>query len=514
MLKPNHTINRVSLVGIGGGLMTAAALYYPLYVLLPGRYLTNWQSGVPVIGNVMLIVAALLLVGTGFGAARGAGRPLPVWGAVAGMVAGMVAFLAVVGAGTAVIGSGDLLKHGLVPTESENAFLLLMVNATAGVMWWNYSGLWLMLLGGSVLGAVGGGLAQWRGLPEKRPFSTVPLQPVVATILFAGSMSSLLALIVTVAITALLGPQVAAAAEGFGWQLGSLSFMRIIASTAGELGWYGQGVMTGVQYPPLGASIWPMLSMLMLHLGLLGGLYWALQRLAADVDKSDQQQALVVAYLSAFFSGMGILVLPILVEDVLLRYLVLTGSAFIWILCIFLVRLVQSLEPVFFPHLGEPMGTWRWLRKSPLLAIAMTFPLAQLGQSGIGFWLLVITAVLALFLIPRNWRVGDGVNQLAQSLSVSFGAGLAIALPILVPISTSLGLLTLAVYAISWINGEPGLGDNTVPPPGFTLDDMLHAQVNNLYLFNGFALLSGLLLAAVLVGIAVLIVRLTVRRSV
>jgi hypothetical protein len=91
MNKANHTLNRISLVGIGGGLALIAALYYPLYVLLPSQYLADWQTGEPLVGVMLLFLALFLVVGTGYFAASQASGTTRASRRIKGALAGGIA---------------------------------------------------------------------------------------------------------------------------------------------------------------------------------------------------------------------------------------------------------------------------------------------------------------------------------------------------------------------------------------------------------------------------------------
>jgi hypothetical protein len=164
----------ISLIGIGGGLALMAALYYPLYVLLPSQYLADWQTGEPLIGVILLLLAPFLVVGTGYLAARQASgttrRSKLIRGALAGGIAGAIFFYGLGGAAAGVVGSRTILAYGLVPAENESPkeacrsphFIWLLSESVTGTIFWVYSTFWLTLLTGMLLGAIGGSI----GLPS------------------------------------------------------------------------------------------------------------------------------------------------------------------------------------------------------------------------------------------------------------------------------------------------------------------------------------------------------------
>jgi hypothetical protein len=69
-MEQDHTLNKVVLTGLVGGLALIATLFYPLYLLLPGNYVDEWTAGSQVVGLLLEIVAAPVAVATGFVAAR------------------------------------------------------------------------------------------------------------------------------------------------------------------------------------------------------------------------------------------------------------------------------------------------------------------------------------------------------------------------------------------------------------------------------------------------------------
>jgi signal transduction histidine kinase len=510
MQKPNHTINHVGLVGLFGGVATAAALIYPLYILLPGRYLADWPSGSSVLGSIFALIAVFIMMGSGYFAVRQAannGYKRIAWGAAAGGIAGAVAFILIIGAAMTMLGSAGLLEHGLVQSKTENEFMLVLVNVTAGVMWWSSIGFWVVLIGSVLLGTLGGWFASRRVV--ERPSQTPSLLPVAATILFAGALSSLVTLIITIAILVLLGPQVAIAASDLNWSAGTLTLSHMVDVTVTELGGLGRGELSGVIYPPMGASFGPMIATALLHMVALVACYVVMRRLARSSDKSDQRHALVNSALIGFLVAVSIPVLLLLEETDLVRTLILSISFFLWVMALLFLRNAQQIEHIFAPTGSEMPQNLRWLRSSLLFTTALVFPLSLIGQTIVAFWLLVITAVLVAVIIPRDWQGTRALNPLSHFMSALVGGGLAYALPMTVIISSALGLISLAVYAIPIISNEPF--ETFVVPAGQTLESLLSAQVNNLFLYSLYAFLAQLLVAVILLGIVGGVIRIVAR---
>lgn len=513
MQLPNHTINRIGIAGLLGGLVTTALLFYPLYVLLLGRYVENWQSGSPVLGWLAAVVSILALIGTGYWAAQYtpyAGGKRILLGAAAGVIAGMIVNVGVVAAGTAVLGSRTLLQHGLVASDTNEAFLILMVNNIAGTIWWIVVGLWVSLLAGGGLGCVGGWLADWRGEVVKRPSSTMPIMPILSAIWFSVMTSSFATYVITTAILVLLGPQVAKAAiENSEWRPGSVTIIQFLETAVLELSGKGGDPGTTVLYPPLLSSWLPILSTMLLFIGALVGLVMIVRRMAATNDKKLQLRVLDFASGGALFGGASIVIMSFLIsgEDAL-RTVVLIGSSVIWGLSLLLLRMMQNAEIYFYPK-KESHPYVRWLRNSPIPVMVLVYPLVILGQAGVAFWLLLITAVLVIILVPRDISIRKVmlremvVDRFAWILSLSVGTIIAIMLPLLIPLIIANGTIQLIVSSIAYIGSEPYTG--TLAPP-----DIL-TQINNLYLYNGSAILVAVLVGLLILGIAAIFLLIVTR---
>ncbi|MBN1312213.1 MAG: sensor histidine kinase [Anaerolineae bacterium] len=160
MNKINHFYNKLFLAGAAGGLVVTAALYIPLYVLLPGQYIDDWMQVPALLGPLCWLAAAGLLVGTGYLAARwvkaGSRWQASLIGALAGSVAVLIAFVGL-GAGAAgVLGARPILDWGYRPANDHLHLMQIGVDSLLGMMVWNYRVLWASILAGVGLGALGG----------------------------------------------------------------------------------------------------------------------------------------------------------------------------------------------------------------------------------------------------------------------------------------------------------------------------------------------------------------------
>lgn len=196
--KQNHILNKVCLVGLAGGLALIATLFYPLYVNLPA-YVAGWLTGSQLLSLALEIAAAPVTIATGFLAARwarpGTRQTGALFGALAGSVAGIVLYLGIGAAAAGVVGSGELLRHGILPVTGEGEMAHLVVKTTIGVIWWSYTAFWATLLAGIGLGAVGGLLAP----VDARP-SNLQLRSAVRVMLIPGIWFSTLLLVFNVLV--------------------------------------------------------------------------------------------------------------------------------------------------------------------------------------------------------------------------------------------------------------------------------------------------------------------------
>jgi hypothetical protein len=179
------------------GVAVVAALFYPLYVVLPESYVVDWQAGSESLGLILSIVAAVVLVLGGVLAARWGGsvtrRNGAKMGALAGGIAGTMAFAALGAAAAGTLGLGSALLRG---AEGSTASAVVQ---TAN---FTYAALWGMLLGGATLGALGGLLSPPdTGGEKQQDESAVRIAEVLSIRLL---LVSLLILVVAITTTPML----------------------------------------------------------------------------------------------------------------------------------------------------------------------------------------------------------------------------------------------------------------------------------------------------------------------
>lgn len=161
---------RTTLIGFLGGLGVTAALYYPLYVVVPWLYVPGWESGDLQKAWIGLGLAACLLLLTGFlaGLFTAGSRWKRLWaGAAAGLLAAGMAFCVYGAPAAGVFGSRLLLEYGFRPAPDDAQFVFLVMEPTIGVIVWTHLA-WLGLsLAGFLLGLLGGVLSpRLKSLPE------------------------------------------------------------------------------------------------------------------------------------------------------------------------------------------------------------------------------------------------------------------------------------------------------------------------------------------------------------
>ncbi|MEJ2750269.1 MAG: sensor histidine kinase, partial [Anaerolineae bacterium] len=170
MNKPNHFFNRISLFGLGGGLALMLVLYYPLAVVLPGRWIAGWPDGSVLLGWLLAVTAVPLTIGIGYLAARqSTSNHRQIIGGAAGGIATAVFYFGLGSAAAILRGSQAIWQHGLVPAASQDTFLWLLVVAVNGIIWWTLGGLIVVVLAGMLLGAAGGRLAPQQRSAEQGP---------------------------------------------------------------------------------------------------------------------------------------------------------------------------------------------------------------------------------------------------------------------------------------------------------------------------------------------------------
>jgi hypothetical protein len=176
---------RILTCGVIGGLLATYFLSFPLYLTLPGRYIPDWPGfASPWLGALGYLLTAVAAVSTGYAAARWdwqtTRRGRADTGALAGMIAGLVAY-ALIGAAAAAVASQEAVwRHGPHAAGDERAFIAIVVDCVIKSAWLPFLTFWGMFAGGTVLGCLGGWVADmdpaashWGATPPRRATASV-----------------------------------------------------------------------------------------------------------------------------------------------------------------------------------------------------------------------------------------------------------------------------------------------------------------------------------------------------
>lgn len=210
MIRPDATLNKIIAVGIAGGLLLIAVLFYPLYMVLPGSSVPGWPHSSPLLGLLLQTVGFGAAIGVGYVAARqtkAGSRPIGVlFGGVAGGLAGLVTFggLAVGAAG--LLSNLPLIRHDLVPAIDEIQAMSLLTNSVVWTIWGTYGGLLLALLAGIGLGAVGGLL--YLPTATAQPLDWRTLRAALKSTLITASFAGGIGYLATTTVYGLLEPAI------------------------------------------------------------------------------------------------------------------------------------------------------------------------------------------------------------------------------------------------------------------------------------------------------------------
>jgi signal transduction histidine kinase len=489
MYKPDHALTRFALVSFGGGVALTAVLTYPLYVLLPARFIENWPTGPDLSLIPFVFFAILLTLITGVVAAR----QLPLTsraqngaaGTVAGTIAGSVAFFMIGGSAATVWGSQMLLQHGFTPTQTEMEFLYYISESINNSMWYIFGSFWLVLLTAALLGTIGGFLtrshatsdpSRWAAFRQSPPHITSPAHLV-----------SLLSLFITTIIFSLLGQQVADAATDFA----------------------AEGFF--LTLPAAGIDFWPLFTTFLIYHLILAIHTWALwhnrQLYTTAVARRDYLGMIYTAVLATAF-------LPIVIGTAginLFNGYTLIAFLINFVFCLFLLWHANQVAKNF-PALWRE-GVWvaegvSWL------TVTLTFLLSWRGSFQLAFFVYVLGIIIFLSthrrdsLVSHADKITFSRRRLAHGLALSLSHILAITLPLMITPTVALGIVQVIVTAIPWINVVDGTSSPTNAVPD------LVEKIQQLYWLQPALLAAILTLSAVSIGIVLIVIKLLSRRKV
>lgn len=490
-VRVNPFLNRAAWVGLGGGILAAAALLIPVADSL-GGYL-GWNFTVSrFFGTAMAVLAMLIGVLAGFLAARWikpdglVGSTLS--GALAGLIGGVTAFGLLAAGFAAVDGATGLLDYGLQPASVADTARLLF-GAITGQFQAVHRMFINFLLMGLLYGSFGGLLA-WR--------KHTPAPEGIAWEGPAGLLVTLLAL-------------------GSGLALVGGTPALLVSETA-LLNMVAQAGLTNTM--PLFLSIFWVLGVPFLFF-LVSNIasYGLLRRELAAADSTAawhlHWRAFNFGLLGVIVpAGMGISLTFILAEAPLLTASLTLGIIFVtlvaavpffWQTVVIRQRLIGQLVRV-------PPAWFYLLVGASLLLPVLAFyalvrensywilPLAMLSEA-----LLVLGAFMARRKVSAPGQVAAWRMQAANSLAGWLAGAFALLLPVLPMLASASGILNLPVRFASVLDSQR-LG---YTPIGLTISSM-----TNETLLWGSAFFGGLLLLSVLViGLYLLVLGLRVALS-
>ncbi len=481
MDKPDHLLNRVSLAGVAGGLLLFVVLYYPVYVGLPGRVVSDWRNGSTLLSAFLVFLGLALLSFTGYWAARRAQLRTRRGNGLAGMFAGGLAawigYFSLMGAGAAVLGNADLFAQGTTAAASDEALVWLFAQAVMGVMNWSYGGMTAVTLAGLALGWLGGWLAPVGMENSERNWSRQ--WDNLGGISVAFTLSSLLTLVVTAVVYAPLGVELdgdAADATAAGFE---------------------------ITHSAAWADIGPLLAAFVVYLAGLTAVFLILRRSHRGQDAHFRWNS----QLSGYLNGGVAIILPLIVLPLVQRgtiaFRVVTLLGVLVTLGLGWALLRMTLNAA--AREDESDGRQRqWAEWGLFGASGTAVLLAWFGLTWIGVILLVAAVIFLAATRDRQPMPRPQPAQLlAQSFEVFLPGALALVLPTMVLSSPALGVLFLVVSTIphTMPGGEP-------TPSWFWV-----RQINQLFIAHHSMFLISLLLGGLLLGIMVGVLRLTLGRA-
>jgi hypothetical protein len=151
---------RAVLTGLGLGLLLSGVLFYPLHHGLPRTHLYNWESYYSPVGEVLVVLAAVLAAEGGGLAADWSRSPRPwqrlLLGALAGGLAGMVVFGSLGAAAGGAVGLSPMISWRSTYSNYFRTPAALLQTAI-----WTYGMFWVLAGGGALLGLLGSLRSAW-----------------------------------------------------------------------------------------------------------------------------------------------------------------------------------------------------------------------------------------------------------------------------------------------------------------------------------------------------------------
>jgi signal transduction histidine kinase len=484
--------NRMTLVGLGAGLLCAGALIFPVYDSIGGYLDWGWQVS-RALATGIAILAMLIGVLAGFLAARWT-KPASLLGsalsgALTGLIGGITSFGLLVAGFAAVDGGRGLLEYGLQPASVARTADLLYT-AITGQFQAIHRFTTNMLILGLLYGACGGLLA-WR--KAKTPAEGIAWEGL------AGWLATLLAL-------------------GSGLALVG-GTPAILVSENALMGMVGQAGLANTM-PLLQAVFWVLGWPFLFFLIALVASYGLLRRelVVADSAKTwhlhwrSFNLGLLVLIVAA---GMGIglaLTLgdaPVFSASLALGIIFVSLVAavpFFWQAIVIRQRLLGQLVRV------PPAWAYLLVAASLLLPVLAFYGLVIVGA----FWILPFAMLLEAMLVMGSFAARRKVAtpaqvtvwrlQVATGLSGWLAGAFALSLPVLPMLASAVGILCLPVSFANVLDGTRLVYDASV---GLTVNLM----ANNTLIYAAGAFTGLLLLAGLAIGLYLLLLALRLAAS-
>ncbi|MEM7332354.1 MAG: sensor histidine kinase [Chloroflexota bacterium] len=477
MITTDHTLNRFSLVGIGGGLLLSALLFYPLYIYLPGLYVAGWEGGTAVISTVLAVLAIPLLISIGTFTAKQLPAQTRLQQAIAGGIGAYISFTIFIfllgGSSVIVYGARSLFEHGLVEAQSETIFIYQLIEGVLGVVWGWFPAFWVGTVTSLLLGAIGGLLSSQTNSSQPQKLSEQS-RFTILTSMTTLPISSLFTIVVSLAVFPLLDSQIVIASEE--------------VMEAGFL----------LTYPLAGITSWPIITVFTIYfLGLATAVFF-IHTTPQTLDPRQRKELLLQSYSMLLVTiVLPFFVLTILENALWLRILMglnaLAGLIF--------VRLIIKLERSFPPRWPQLASIGEWLLTATSF---LPFILLLFNRIGLGLSLAIIGMIVGFTLNRRHGQLSaHKKTAVAQTrLAVAFGSTLPTLLAFIVPqlpiLIVGFGLAATVSRAI------PILSPNQTSNPLAATE-----LVRQMYGLNIFGILSYFMLAVIIMGIVLLVLKLS-----
>jgi hypothetical protein len=159
---------RVIFIGLVFGIILSLLLIYPLKIYFPGQLVEGFPSSNAGLAWALTALGGLLLILTGFFAARvgqGDSRLKNIMlGAGAGLLAALIAEITLGGASAGIWGAEDILRHGPTATQDEAELYALLSQSVMFVHLGSFTSVWIACSLGLILGSLGGMIAKSPGI--------------------------------------------------------------------------------------------------------------------------------------------------------------------------------------------------------------------------------------------------------------------------------------------------------------------------------------------------------------